>query len=250
MDTDKFKTSMDRIVESLEGDTPSTDIYADPLQRIATALEGDTPNQDIHANPLDRIATVLENGGGGSSVEGTINIDQNGTYDVAQYAEANVDVPVTGDIKGGLYVANTLTGITKTQILALNVLTENGSGFPEGTNQGVTPFIDIVHNTFTIKNVNQKMVYMPTGTMSTSIFTNDYYHRTMSCVHGLFLVGLTGTASVVKNATLVLTRGEGTFIPIRVPDLDSLSYGTAWVCYIDAKSETTNLLVSVVAATQ
>lgn len=37
--TDKFKTSMDRIVESLEGDTPSTDIYADSIQRIADALE-------------------------------------------------------------------------------------------------------------------------------------------------------------------------------------------------------------------
>ena len=189
--------------------------------------------------------------GGGGSATGTINIDQNGTYDVAQYAEANVDVPVTGVVKGGLYIANTLTGITKTKILAVNVLPmEYGGGYPEGTNQGVEPFIDITHSSFTINKVNQKMAYLPTGSMSTNVFSNDYFHRTMSCVHGLFLVGLTGTASVVQNATLQLTRGEGTFIPIRVPDLDSLNYGTAWVCYIDAKSETTNLLVSVVTATQ
>lgn len=189
--------------------------------------------------------------GGGGSATGTINIDQNGTYDVAQYAEANVDVPVTGVVKGGLYIANTLTGITKTTVLNLAVLPmEYGGGFPEGTNLGVEPFIHIADSTFTIDKVNKKMAYLPTGTMSTSIFSKDYFHRTMSCVHGLFLVGLTGTASVVQNATLELTSGEGTFIPIRVPDLDSLNYGTAWVCYIDAKSETTNLLVSVVAATQ
>ena len=39
MTMNKFETSMDRIVKSVEGDSPTTNIYADPIERIADALE-------------------------------------------------------------------------------------------------------------------------------------------------------------------------------------------------------------------
>lgn len=39
MTVNKFETSMDRIVKSVEGDSPTTNIYADPIERIADALE-------------------------------------------------------------------------------------------------------------------------------------------------------------------------------------------------------------------
>lgn len=70
--TDKFKTSMDRIVESLEGDTPSTDIYADSIQRIADALENgsgggivfidiDTETHALNAS-YNRLKSIVDGG--------------------------------------------------------------------------------------------------------------------------------------------------------------------------------------------
>jgi len=70
MNSDAYKSTLDKIVESLEGDSGPSSPVLGPLERIAIALEDGAAPENPYLDPLERIAKVVQEGGGGG---GSVN---------------------------------------------------------------------------------------------------------------------------------------------------------------------------------
>lgn len=88
--TDKLNKIAKAIDPSVE--VPSTDLIIDSLDAITKAYGGTPTESNLIVDKLEDIADGLESGGGGQKPTGTIEITENGTYDVKQYASADVNV--------------------------------------------------------------------------------------------------------------------------------------------------------------
>lgn len=84
---DKLNNIAKAIDENVE--LPTTDLIVDSLDAITRAYGGTPNDSNLIVDKLEAIAGVAH---GGITPTGTIEITENGTYDVSNYAEADVDV--------------------------------------------------------------------------------------------------------------------------------------------------------------
>jgi hypothetical protein len=86
------------MAETHTAETVKAQMQADISAANAKTGASDTTLHDA----ITRLIVGYGTGGGGFTPSGSVTITENGKYDVSQYAEAVVDVPVSGTETGGL----------------------------------------------------------------------------------------------------------------------------------------------------
>lgn len=137
------------------------------LTEIADAIrsKGGTSEELVFPNGFKASIEAIQTDNGGIIPEGTLEINENGTYDVANYESANVNVP-TQSSDGGIVPSGTIV-ITENGTYDITNYANANVAFPEVSQ--ATPSISVDSKGLISATSTQEEGLVPAGTKSATL---------------------------------------------------------------------------------